>query len=259
MNLSDWTGNWQQALVLHCRDWDYMYCQGNNNQYDIRVCKPDMKVGKMVGYDVSGEMHTSVQNLIATTGTKATLPPTAIGWNGTAPTAIVNLVAGQDTTFTAQRTDNTHSINKIITYSSFDPTIATVDAATGKVTAGNSGTTTITAKLEDAGCFDGAEITYQVKVKGCSAFTWSIDGEAGLSKLMYPGGWYMLSCTNDDGAPTITVTGTGVTTPSRLRSAATLPEPSPSRLRSKSAAWIVRTRRPSTPASVPRPLPRAGR
>ncbi len=212
MNLSGWTGNWQQALVLHCRDWEYMYCQGNNSQYDIQVCKPDMKVGKMVGYDVSGEMHTSVQNLKTVTGTKATLPPTAIGWQGKTPTAIVNLVAGQDTTFTAIRTDDTHSVNKRITYSSSDEAVATVDAATGKVTAVSSGTATITAKLEDAGCFDGAEISYQVKVQGCSDFTWSIDNEPGLSKLLYPGGWYMLSCTNDDGAPTITVTGTGVTT-----------------------------------------------
>lgn len=212
MNLSGWTGNWQQALVLHCRDWEYMYCQGNNGQYDIQVCKPDMKVGKMVGYDVSGEMHTSVQNLKTVTGTRATLPPTALGWQGETPTAIVNLVAGQDTTFTAIRTDDTHSVNKRITYSSSDEAVATVDAATGKVTAVSSGTATITAKLEDAGCFDGAEISYQVKVQGCSDFTWSIDNEPGLSKLLYPGGWYMLSCTNDDGAPTITVTGTGVTT-----------------------------------------------
>ena len=211
MNLSGWTGNWQQALVLHCRDWEYMYCQGNNGQYDIQVCKPDMKVGKMVGYD-SNEMHTSVQNLKTVTGTRATLPPTALGWQGKTPTAIVNLVAGQDTTFTAIRTDDTHSVNKRITYSSSDEAVATVDAATGKVTAVSSGTATITAKLEDAGCFDGAEISYQVKVQGCSDFTWSIDNEPGLSKLLYPGGWYMLSCTNDDGAPTITVTGTGVTT-----------------------------------------------
>ena len=212
MNMSNWTGNWQQAFVLHCRNWEYMYCQGNNGQYAIHVCHPDMKVGKLDGYEVSGEMHTSVNNLLVVTGTKAVLPATALGWNGTAPSAIVNLVAGQDTTFTAKRTDNTHSVNKIITYSSSDPSVATVDATTGKVTAGNSGTATITAKLEDAGCFEGAEITYQVKVKGCSSFTWSIDGEPGLSKLMYPGGWYMLSCSNDDGAPTITVTGTGITT-----------------------------------------------
>ena len=25
MNLSNWTGNWQQALVLHCRDWEYAH------------------------------------------------------------------------------------------------------------------------------------------------------------------------------------------------------------------------------------------
>lgn len=210
MNMSNWTGNWQQALVLHCRNWDYMYCEGNNNKYTIRVCNPDMKVGKMVGYDVSGEMHTSVTNLKEVTGTKVILPATALSWDGTAPTAIVNLVAGQDTTFTAKRTDNTHSVNRVITYSSSDPAIATVDPVTGKVTAVSSGTATITAKLEDAGCFEGAEISYQVKVQGCSDFTWSIDNEPGLSKLLYPGGWYMLSCTNDDGAPTITVTGTGV-------------------------------------------------
>ncbi len=210
MNMSNWTGNWQQALVLHCRNWDYMYCEGNNNKYTIRVCNPDMKVGKMVGYDVSGEMHTSVNNLKEVTGTKVILPSTALGWNGKAPTAIVDMVAGQDTTFTAKRTDNTHSVNRVISYSSSDPAIATVDPVTGKVTAVSSGTATITAKLEDAGCFEGAEISYQVKVQGCSDFTWSIDNEPGLSKLLYPGGWYMLSCTNDDGAPTITVTGTGV-------------------------------------------------
>ena len=212
MNLSNWTGNWQQALVLHCRNWDYMYCQGNNNQYALHVCGADMKVGKMEGYDVSGEMHTSVNNLQTVTGTKAVLPATALGWNGTAPSATVQLLAGEEVTYTAIRTDNTHSVNRIITYSSSDPDIAAVDATTGKVTAGNSGTATITAKLEDAGCFDGAEITYQVHVKGCGAFTWSIDGEPGLSQKLYPGGWYMLSCTNDDGAPTITVTGTGVST-----------------------------------------------
>jgi len=212
MNLSNWAGNWQQAFVLHNRDWEYMYCQGNNNQYALRVCNPDMKVGKMVGYDVSGEMHTSVSNLKIVTGSKAVLPATALGWNGPAPAATVELLAGQTDTYTAKRTDDTHSINRVITYSSSDPNIASVDAATGKVTAGNSGTATITAKLEDAGCFEGAELTYQVKVKGCSAFTWAIDGEAGLTKLLYPGGWYMLSCTNEDGAPTITVTGTGIST-----------------------------------------------
>lgn len=212
MNMSNWTGNWQQAFVLHCRNWEYMYCQGNNGQYAIHVCHPDMKVGKLDGYEVSGEMHTSVNNRLVVTGTKAVLPATALGWNGTAPAATVDMISGQDVTYTAKRTDNTHSVNKIITYSSSDPSVATVDATTGKVTAVNSGTATITAKLEDAGCFEGAEITYQVKVKGCSSFTWSIDGEPGLSKLMYPGGWYMLSCSNDDGAPTITVTGTGITT-----------------------------------------------
>ena len=217
MNMSNWNGNWQQAFVLHCRNWEYMYCQGGNNQqYAIRVCGADMKVGKMVGYDVSGEMHTSVNNLQVVTGSRVVLPATALGWKGTAPSATVVLMAGQDTTFTAQRTDDTHSINKAITYSSSDTNVATVDATTGQVTAVNSGTATITAKLEDAGCFEEAELSYQVKVKGCSAFTsaftWSIDGEPGLSKLMYPGGWYMLSCTNDDGAPTITVTGTGIST-----------------------------------------------
>ena len=212
MNMSNWNGNWQQAFVLHCRNWEYMYCQGNNGQYTIHVCHPDMKVGKLDGYEVSGEMHTSVNNLQVVTGSRVVLPATALGWKGTAPSATVVLMAGQDTTFTAQRTDDTHSINKAITYSSSDTNVATVDATTGQVTAVNSGTATITAKLEDAGCFEGAELSYQVKVKGCSAFTWSIDGEPGLSKLMYPGGWYMLSCSNDDGAPTITVTGTSVTT-----------------------------------------------
>ncbi len=212
MNMSNWTGNWKQALVLHCRNWEYMYCEGNNGQHAIHVCAPAMKVGKLDNYEVSDEMHTSVNNLKTVTGTKVVLPPTALGWDGKTPTATVEMMAGQDTTFVAKRTDDTHSINQVITYSSSDAGIASVDAATGKVTAGNSGTATITAKLEDAGCFEGAEITYQVKVKGCSSFTWSIDGEPGLSKLMYPGGWYMLSCSNDDGAPTITVTGTGITT-----------------------------------------------
>jgi hypothetical protein len=215
MNMSNWTGNWQQALVLHNRGQgygDYMYCQGNNNQYTIRVCEPDMKVGKMVGYDVSDEMHTSVNNLKTVTGTKVVLPATVLGWNGTAPAATVELMEGEDVTYTAKRTDNTHSINKTITYSSSNTNVATVDAATGKVTAVGSGTTTITVRLEDAGCFEGAELTYQVHVEGCGAFVWSIDGEPGLSKLLYPGGWYMLSCSNDDGAPTITVTGTDITT-----------------------------------------------
>ena len=212
MNMSNWNGNWQQALVLHCRNWDYMYCEGNNGQYAIHVCAPAMKVGKLDNYEVSGEMHTSVNNLLTVTGTKVDMPATTLGWSGTAPAATVELQEGQETTFTAKRTDNTHSINAVITYTSSDTDVATVDEATGKVTAVSSGTATITAKLEDAGCFDGAEIIYQVHVEGCGAFTWSIDGESGLSQLLYPGGWYMISCTNSDGAPAVTVTGTGITT-----------------------------------------------
>lgn len=217
MNLSNGTNNWEQdALVLHCRDWDYMYCQGNNNQYDIRVCKPDMKVGKMRGYTVSGEMHTSANNLKKVTGTPVHFT-TTVAWNGTAPDAMVEMTQGDEVTNTISRTDALHSVNKQITYSSSDDKVAKVDAATGKVTAMASGTATITAKLEDAGCFDGAELTYEVHIKGCSPFTWTIDEEPGLSKLLYPGGWYMIHCTNEDGAPDITVSGTGITseTPSK--------------------------------------------
>ncbi len=62
-------------------------------------------------------------------------------------------------------------------------------------------------------CPDGVYTTQaQVIVyKPCPEYTITVDGvEVSGAYTFYPGGWYMLSCTNDDGAPTITVTGTGV-------------------------------------------------
>ncbi|MCQ2330902.1 MAG: Ig-like domain-containing protein, partial [Paludibacteraceae bacterium] len=215
---ADWNGNWQQAFVLHNRDWEYMFCQGGDNQkFDLRVCKPEMKVGKMDGF-INNQMR--MENDPYNTGNwqfkEVFEAPehiqTTIGWSGAAPQDTVELSMGGTCTYTANRTDAIHSINKNFSYTSSDPTVATVDAATGKVTIVGSGTSTITAKLENVGCFDGGEISYVVKVKGCSDFTWAIDGNEGLTTPMYPGGWYMVSCTNEDGAPTITVTGTGITT-----------------------------------------------
>lgn len=214
-----WTGSLDPSFSLHNRNWSYWFCDGGNNQMcDLRVCSPEMKVGKMVGYSGSNEMF--MENDPYNQGNwqfkEVFEAPehiqTTIGWNGTAPVSPVELSAGGTCTYTGKRTDAIHSINQTFTYTSSDPSIATVDATTGTVKAVSGGTVTITAKLEDVGCFDGDTITYQVKVKGCPDFVWAIDGTEGLETKMYPGGWYMVSCTTEDGAPDITVTGTGVTT-----------------------------------------------
>ncbi|MBQ0136714.1 MAG: Ig-like domain-containing protein [Bacteroidales bacterium] len=219
MNVAGWTGNWQNSFALHNRGWADKYCKGGNEpKYELRICDPEMKVGELTNYSGSSEMrmendpyNTNNWQLKEVYEAPEHIQ-TTIGWNGTAPVSPVELSAGGTCTYTGKRTDAIHSINQTFTYTSSDPSIATVDATTGTVTAVASGTVTITAKLEDVGCFDGDTITYQVKVKGCSDFTWAIDGTEGLETKMYPGGWYMVSCTSEDGAPTITVTGTGVTT-----------------------------------------------
>ncbi|MCQ2347715.1 MAG: Ig-like domain-containing protein [Paludibacteraceae bacterium] len=225
MNVAGWTGNWQNSFALHNRGWKDKYCNGGNEpKYELRICDPEMKVGELTGYSGSNEMrmendpyNTNNWQLKEVYGAPEHFQ-TTIGWNGTAPVSPVELTIGGTCTNTIKRTDALHSINKVITYTSSDPNIATVDATTGQVTAVGSGTATITAKLEDVGCFDGDSISYQVKVKGCSEFTWSIDEEPGLSKLMYPGGWYIIHCTNEDGAPDITVSGTGITSETPTKS-----------------------------------------
>ena len=59
-------------------------------------------------------------------------------------------------------TENTNSLGAI-TYSSSDPSVATVDA-TGKVTMVATGTTTIKATLAASGCYKKAEISYTLNV-----------------------------------------------------------------------------------------------
>ena len=136
---------------------------------------------------------------------------TTAEWDGTAPTATEELFVNGTATFTASRTDDLHSINAAVTYASSDPNIASV-GANGVVTGVGEGTATITATLETVGCFDGTTLTYSVHVtRNCPTFAWAIDGEDGLTTPLYPGGWYDLSCTTDAGAPTLTISGTGVT------------------------------------------------
>lgn len=229
INVAGWdNANWNKSFCLHYRDYEYIYCQGGNNQmYDLHVCKPQMKVGKMNSQNGNPAMRTSIDpynpnnsHLKSKTGTPVHFS-TTMAWKGNAPAATIDMQQGEDTTFTAQRTDALHSINSKITYSSSDPKIASVDPVTGKVTAKASGTATITAKLENAGCFDGAELSYQVQVQGCTSFDWAIDGTAGITTLMYPGGWYLVSCTSDNGAPDVTISGTSITAESPQKSGKT--------------------------------------
>ena len=62
-----------------------------------------------------------------------------------------------------------------ISYSSSDPTVATVDAATGKVTGVSSGTCTITATVASADNWNAATASYQVTVHTSANGTNSID------------------------------------------------------------------------------------
>lgn len=48
-------------------------------------------------------------------------------------------------------------------------------------------------------------------VCNCPDFVWATDGQTGFGVSFYPGGWYEISCTCDAGAPTIAVSGNGIT------------------------------------------------
>ena len=67
-------------------------------------------------------------------------------------------------TYTAQQTGENSNSAGAITYSSSNPTVATVNAQTGEVSIEAAGTTTITATLAPSGCYAKATITYTLTV-----------------------------------------------------------------------------------------------
>ncbi|MBR1427086.1 MAG: Ig domain-containing protein [Paludibacteraceae bacterium] len=208
MNVAGYdASNWQLSFALHYRNQE-----SNNfcNSSIVPVCAPQIVCGKLANQAGSDRMRA--RNVTEETVALPVDFDTELSWDGTAPANPREEVAiGSTLTFTASRTDAIHSINTVITYTSSDPAIATVDD-NGVVTGVAEGDMDITATLETVGCFNGATLTYSVHVSdNCPDFVWAIDGEDGLTTPLYAGGWYDLSCTTAAGAPTLTVSGTGVT------------------------------------------------
>lgn len=62
----------------------------------------------------------------------------------------------------------TNSYNLAVKYSSDDPDVAAIDAATGEITLGNPGKANITAEFEGNDEYEAAKVTYELTVKAAS-------------------------------------------------------------------------------------------
>lgn len=82
-----------------------------------------------------------------------------LAWSAT-PSAAHQVSAGDISSYTATR-----SGAGLITYSSSDESVATVNAITGEVHPVAAGTVTITATLEQDGCYNGATINYSLTLQ----------------------------------------------------------------------------------------------
>ncbi|MCQ2342470.1 MAG: Ig-like domain-containing protein [Paludibacteraceae bacterium] len=146
------------AYVLHVRNWEAPNLFSNPN-----IPSPRMVCGKMA--DQGGSPAFYLKGY--TTTKPITQFQTTIAWQGTAPMDTILCSAGETMTYTVQRTDNLHSINKQISYRSTNPSIATVDANSGAVAVVTEfGECDIEAILETVGCFLGDTLRYHLNVEG---------------------------------------------------------------------------------------------
>ena len=86
---------------------------------------------------------------------------TALSWETDLSGGVAKTVGDPDFSYTASVDKNTLGA---ITYSSNAPSVATVNATTGKVHIVGAGSATITATLADCGCYNGNTATYDITV-----------------------------------------------------------------------------------------------
>lgn len=150
------------AFVIHNRNWEE-HTKNNGMFTNPDVPSPYMVCGKTgdqglasPAFRMRGMEHPAVSAFSA----KATL-----SWKGTAPGTEVKLMQGNTCQYTAERSDNIHSLNGRVWFETANSTVATVDAKTGLVTANAAeGETDILVILNDTGCFRGDTLRYHLKI-----------------------------------------------------------------------------------------------
>lgn len=207
------------AYVIHNRNWEEHTKQGNQLFINPDIPSPRMVCGKTGDQGLSSPAFR-LKNFIKVQ-VAASNVSTTLSWNGTAPADSIHMEKDDEVTFTASRTDAVHSINNRIWYESADPTVASVDPATGKVTAlVEDGETEIMVILGDTGCFLGDTLRYAVVIYSCgetpaiSAEKNTLQkGEASIITLTNPAGttetgaWMF---TQDNGQTGLITTNAGV-------------------------------------------------
>lgn len=160
------------AYVIHNRNWEAPTLFSDPNLPSPRmVCG---KTGDQGWSSPSFLLRNFIKTQVAASHEKTTL-----SW-ATAPAASVHMEQNDEATYTANRSDQIHSLNNVIWYESADPTVASVDPVTGKVTAlVEDGETEIMAILGDTGCFLGDTLRYKVVIYSCGE-TPSISAEKTL-------------------------------------------------------------------------------
>lgn len=158
-------------------------------------------------------------------GGGSTVTPT-LTWSGSLADAATVNKYDTDVDFTYSASQDKNSLGTL-TYSSSDETVATVNAS-GKVHILKAGTTTITANLEESGCYEEAEITYTLNVistctdvagtltavdNGCDGVDLTVSGHTGEGVNTTVVKWYKDGVYQDDDAynnkESITVTAAG--------------------------------------------------
>ena len=157
----------------------------------------EVAAGKYGQINLSKNVNIAGIAFISSSGSGAKLN-THLQWSGSlADDATVNKKT-TDAYFTysaSMITENTNSLGAL-TYSSSDPSVATVDA-TGKVAMVAAGTTTIKATLAASGCYKKAEISYTLNVteEECAIAAGTLTLTSGLES----------KCSDDE--VTLTLTG----------------------------------------------------
>ena len=110
-------------------------------------------------------VYAEIKVTLTSTGGGSDGIDTELAWNDDeldiANDGVAKNVGDIDFTFTASADNNSLGA---VTYSSSAPSVATVNATTGKVHIVGSGSATITATLADCGCYNGNTATYDITV-----------------------------------------------------------------------------------------------
>lgn len=144
------------AQKLTSTDNAYTFEDNASGDILVSVYKPESKKGAL--YILSVEITYSTANLETTTLT-LTAPDSPISIGGTY-TSTPTLKAGEQTLS-----------DKTITWSSDNDKVATVDAATGKVTGVAAGKANITAKFAGDDTYKTSKASYEIIVKGAPSLS----------------------------------------------------------------------------------------